>query len=125
MSGEKVLIAEAEGSLLTLLRIFLESWGYQVLTASDGQAALQAITENKPDLVLLDSVLPKVDGWEVCRRIKQDPDTSQIAVVFVSARKSAHDLLRGHEAGADAYITKPFKSAYLLERLRHCLAAQA
>lgn len=125
MSGEKVLIAEAEGSLLTLLRIFLESWGYQVLTVSDGQEALQAIAKGKPDLVLLDIMLPKVDGWEVCRRIKQNPETSKIAVVFVSSRKSDHDLLRGYEAGADAYITKPFKSSYLLERLRHCLAAQA
>lgn len=124
MAGKKVLIAEAEGSLLTLFRIFLESWGYQVLTASDGQEALQVIAEGKPDLVLLDIVLPRVNGLEVCRRIKQDPDTSQIAVVFVSSRKSNHDLLRGHEAGADAYITKPFKSSYLLEKLSHCLAAK-
>ncbi len=122
MNRGKILIVANETSLLTLLSIFLKSRGYQVLSAGDGRTALETVEENAPDLVLLDVVLPKVDGLEVCRRIKGDPSTQNVAVVFIGARETAVDLANGKEAGADAYITKPIKMAYLLERLQGCLA---
>jgi twitching motility two-component system response regulator PilG len=115
MSNNRILIVEDEESLLKLESILLTSRGYHVRGVTDGAAALKEIAENRPDLVLLDIMMPGIDGFEVCRRIKEDPLTKSIPVVMLTAKKSSMDQARGVQVGADAYITKPFKSVKIME----------
>lgn len=115
MPNNRILIVEDEESLLKLESILLTSRGYHVRGVTDGAAALKEIVENPPDLVLLDIMMPGIDGFEVCRRIKEDPLTSGIPVVMLTAKKSSMDQSRGMQVGADAYITKPFKSVKIME----------
>ena len=115
MSQKKILIVEDEESLLKLESILLSTRGYQVAGVKDGLAALMEIEREKPDLVLLDIMMPGIDGFEVCRRIKDNPDTAGIPVVMLTAKKSTADQNRGAEVGADAYVTKPFKSGRIIE----------
>ena len=115
MKKGKILVVEDEESLLMLERILLSSKGYSVTGVMDGKAAMAEIGANPPDLVILDIMLPEMDGFEVCRQIKENPATSAIPVVMLTAKKSNQDVTRGMEVGADAYITKPFKSAKVIE----------
>jgi len=119
---KKILIVEDEESLLKLESILLTSKGYAVNGVSNGQAALDAIAEEKPDLVLLDIMLPEMDGFEVCRRIKEAKETRHIPVIMLTAKKSREDMARGETVGADWYITKPFKSAMVIETIQRFLA---
>lgn len=121
MSKKKVLIVEDEESLLKLESILLTSKGYEVKGVSNGQAALDAFAEERPDLVLLDIMLPEIDGFEVCRRIKENPETKDIPVVMLTAKKSRKDMARGEKVGADWYITKPFKSAMVIKTIQRFL----
>jgi DNA-binding response OmpR family regulator len=118
VSNKKILVVEDEESLLKLESILLTSKGYQVHGVTDGQAAVDAIERIKPDLVLLDIMLPEIDGFEVCRRIKQNDATRKIPVIMLTAKKSREDMARGEQAGADWYITKPFKSAMVIETIQ-------
>lgn len=111
---KKILIVEDEESLLKLESILLSTKGYLVRGAASGTAALEAVAEDPPDLILLDVMLPEMDGFQVCERIKADPATSHIPIILLTARKSEQDLARGRAAGADEYITKPFKSAMVM-----------
>ena len=120
----KILVVEDEESLLKLESILFTSKGYRVTGVRDGSAALESIGESRPDLVVLDVMLPGLDGFEVCRAIKGNPETCNIPVVMLTAKKSSLDLERGKLAGADAYITKPFKSVKVLEVIEGLLAAQ-
>ncbi len=122
MSKKKILIVEDEESLLKLESILLTSKGFEVKGVSNGQAALDAIGEAQPDLVLLDIMLPEIDGFEVCRRIKSDPATRHLPVIMLTAKKSREDMARGEKVGADWYITKPFKSAMVIETIQRFLA---
>jgi DNA-binding response OmpR family regulator len=119
---KKILIVEDEESLLRLESILLTSKGYDVRGAATGQEALELISIEHPDLVLLDIMLPGLDGFEVCRRIKDDPETREIPVIMVTAKKSGEDMARGEEVGADWYITKPFKSAMVIETIQRFLS---
>ncbi|NOY12130.1 MAG: response regulator [Deltaproteobacteria bacterium] len=114
MMQKKILIVEDEESLLKLESILLTTKGYLVQGVTTGLAALEAIDEEPPDLVLLDVMLPKMDGFEVCSRIKQNPATKKIPVILLTAKKTPEDINRGQEVGADQYITKPFKSAMVM-----------
>lgn len=122
MSRKKILIVEDEESLLKLESILLTSKGYDVKGVSNGQAALDAISEEHPDLVLLDIMLPEIDGFEVCRRIKSQENTRHIPVIMLTAKKSREDMARGEKVGADWYITKPFKSAMVIETIQRFLS---
>jgi len=122
MPGKKILLVEDQESLLKLESILLTSRGFEVRGVSDGQAALAAIEEDIPDLMLLDIMLPDLDGFEICRMIKEKERTRQIPIIMVTARKSRRDVQLSKEAGADAYITKPFKSAMLIETIQKILA---
>ncbi|MGE4545915.1 MAG: response regulator transcription factor [Pedobacter sp.] len=121
MSRKKILIVEDEESLLRLESILLTSKGYDVKGVPNGQAALEAIALQKPDLILLDIMLPEIDGFEVCRRIKGAKDTSHIPVIMLTAKKCQDDFSRGQEVGADWYITKPFKSSMVIETIQRFL----
>ncbi|PLX93353.1 MAG: two-component system response regulator [Desulfuromonas sp.] len=122
MSKKKILIVEDEESLLKLESILLTSKGYEVRGVANGQAALDVLAEEKPDLVLLDIMLPELDGFEVCRRIKSDEATRNIPVVMLTAKKSREDMAKGEKVGADWYITKPFKSAMVIETIQRFLS---
>lgn len=115
MKKGKILVVEDEESLLMLERILLSSKGYSVTGVMDGKSAIEEIAANRPDLVILDIMLPEMDGFEVCRQIKDNPETNAIPVVMLTAKKSNQDVTRGMQVGADAYITKPFKSAKVIE----------
>lgn len=119
---KKILIVEDDPSLLRLESILLALRGYEVKGVGDGQAALETVTTMKPDLLLLDIMLPKIEGLEVCRQIKANEATHHIPVVLVTSKKSDEDLARGEEAGADGYITKPFRSAMVIETIQRFLS---
>lgn len=121
MPKQKIMVVEDEESLLKLESILLTSRGYQVCSMHNGQEALACIEKEKPDLVLLDVMLPEVDGFEVCRQIKSNPLTSHIPVVLLTARKGREDMAKGEEVKADWYITKPFKSVMVIETIQRFL----
>jgi twitching motility two-component system response regulator PilG len=121
MSKQKILVVEDEMSLLKLESILLASRGYQVFSMSNGKDALECIEKEMPDLVLLDVMLPGVGGLDVCRQIKSNPLTSHIFVVLLTAKKTQEDLAKGKEVKADCYITKPFKSAMVIETIQRLL----
>jgi len=122
VSKKRILIVEDEESLLKLESILLTSKGYDVTGVTNGQAALDSLAENPSDLVLLDIMLPQIDGFEVCRRIKENPQTKHIPVIMLTAKKSREDMARGEKVGADWYITKPFKSVMVIETIQRFLA---
>ena len=122
MKKNRILVVEDEESLLKLESILLSSKGYSVTGVMDGRSALEEVTANKPDLVILDIMLPEIDGFEVCRRIKEDSATSHIPVLILTAKKNSQDIARGQQVGCDAYITKPFKSAKVLDMVQELLS---
>ncbi|MGD8472957.1 MAG: response regulator transcription factor [Anaerolineae bacterium] len=113
-----ILAVDDEPRVMKLLEANLKSSGYSVLTAADGEEALQIIEREMPDLVLLDLMLPKMDGYAVCRRIRE---FSAVPVIMLTARSSQVDLIHGFEVGADDYLTKPFSIAELLMRVQAVL----
>lgn len=116
-----VLIVEDESALLTLLRYNLEREGFQVLEARDGEEGLLIAEEQKPDLILLDWMLPRLSGIEVCRRLRRQSETREIPVIVLTARGEEADKVRGLDSGADDYVTKPFSPTELLSRIRAVL----
>ena len=113
-----VLIVEDEAPLVTMLRYNLEKEGFEVAAAGDGEEALIRIAERKPDVVLLDWMLPFVSGIEICRRIRRAPQTRTLPVVMLTARGEEGDRVRGLDSGADDYVVKPFSPGELIARLR-------
>ncbi len=122
MIRKNILIVEDEEFLLKLESILLTTKGYNVEGAGDGKSALELVASMKPDLVLLDIAIPEIDGFEVCRQIKANEATRHIPVIILSAKKSKEDLVMGEQAGADWYITKPFKSAMVIETIQRLLS---
>jgi two-component system phosphate regulon response regulator PhoB len=113
-----VLIVEDEAALVTMLRYNLEKEGFAVCEAGDGEEALVQIAERKPDVVLLDWMLPLVSGIEVCRQIRRSPASRSLPVVMLTARGEEGDRVRGLNSGADDYVVKPFSPTELIARLR-------
>ena len=118
MTRPLVLVVEDEAPLVTLLRYNLEKEGFAVEEAADGEAALLRIAEHRPDVVLLDWMLPLVSGIEVCRRIRRMPQTRMLPVVMLTARGEEADRVRALDGGADDYVAKPFSLRELAARLR-------
>ena len=113
-----VMIVEDEAPLVTLLKYNLEKEGFGVCEASDGEEALVQIAERKPDVVLLDWMLPLVSGIEVCRQIRRSPQSRGLPIIMLTARGEEGDKIRGLNSGADDYITKPFSPSELIARVR-------
>jgi two-component system phosphate regulon response regulator PhoB len=113
-----VLVVEDEAALVTLLGYHLEREGWRVAVARDGEEALLLAREERPDLILLDWMLPRLSGIEVCRQLRRDADTRTVPIVMLTARGEEGDKLRGLDAGADDYVIKPFSPAELMARLR-------
>lgn len=124
MEKKRILVVEDEESLLKLETILLTIKGYEVVGSLTGVKALNILVHEKIDLVLLDIMLPDIDGFEVCSRIKNDPRTAGIPVVILTAKKSPEDLERGRVSGSNAYLTKPFKSAMIIEVIENLLSAR-
>jgi DNA-binding response OmpR family regulator len=122
MNPRKILIIEDDPVLLRGLRDNLEASGYQVRTAKDGQQGLEALLNEAPDLVLLDLMLPKLDGYEICRRARERRLT--LPIIMLTARGQEDDIVRGLELGADDYVTKPFSIRELLARVSAFLRRQ-
>jgi len=119
---KKILVVEDEETLLELESILLTSKGYSVEVAMDGKAALEAVAAMKPDLILLDIMLPNIDGFEVCRQVKTNVATRHIPIIMLTAKKSKEAFAMGEESGADWFLTKPFKSAVLIETIHRFIS---
>ena len=124
MAQEKILIVEDEDDVIELVRYNLEKEGYLTDVAVTGREALVKAKSGVPDLVLLDLMLPEIDGLQVCKVIKNDPETAGVAVVMLTAKGTESDIVVGLEMGADDYITKPFSPRVLLARVKAVLRRQ-
>ena len=120
-----ILIVEDEADLVTLLRYNLEKEGFRVLLAGDGEEALLVATEQVPNLILLDWMLPLVSGLEVCRQLRRNPRTRDIPIIMLTARGEEADKVRGLNSGADDYVAKPFSPGELVARIRAVLRRSA
>src|ERR1700759_4026984 len=116
-----VLVVEDEDALSALLQYNLDKEGYRVTLAADGEEALMLVDERAPDLIVLDWMLPKVSGIEVCRRLRAKPETKNLPVIMLTARGEESDRVRGLDTGADDYIVKPFSMSELAARVRAVL----
>jgi len=121
MAATKILIVEDEEALATLLEYNLGKEGFDAALAGDGEEAMLKIVEEAPDLVILDWMLPKVSGIEVCRRLRARPETRNLPIIMLTARSEESDRIRGLETGADDYLTKPFSTNELIARVRAVL----
>jgi len=118
---KRILVVDDEIYIVHILEFSLTMEGYSILTASDGEEALRVIDSERPDLVVLDIMMPKLDGYEVCRRLRQDEQFCDLPVILLSAKGRPIDREAGLQAGADDYITKPFSPRKLLEKIRELL----
>ena len=114
---KKLLIADDEAGVRTLVRMTLEGSAYDILEAADGGEALSLAHLYRPDLLLLDVMMPGISGYDVCRALKDDPETAGITIVLLTARTQPWDRDAGFEAGADDYFTKPFSPVALLRKV--------
>ena len=121
MPKEKILVVEDEEDILELVRYNLAKEGYRVACVTSGEQGLREAKEGAPDLILLDLMLPGLDGLDVCRRLKSDPVTSVIPIIMLTAKGEDADIVTGLELGAEDYVTKPFSPRVLLARLKACL----
>ena len=119
--AKKILIIDDDPHIVKLLQSRLKVNRYEVITALDGEAGLEKARNEKPDLILLDLMLPKLSGYKLCRMLKFDEKYKHIPVVVFTARAQESDKKLGFEVGADAYITKPFKAEVLLGKIREIL----
>ena len=119
MANEKILIADDDKNICELLRLYLAKEGYETVIANDGEAAVAAFEKEKPNMVLLDVMMPKMDGWEVCRRIRAADNTP---VIMLTAKGETFDKVLGLELGADDYMTKPFSPSEMVARVKAHLA---
>lgn len=131
-SNKKVLVVEDERDILQLVTLYLEKEGFRVLTATTGIDALKKVKEEQPDLLLLDLMLPEMDGLEVCKRVRAKPETAMLPIIMLTAKAEESDTIVGLELGADDYVTKPFspkalvaRAKALLRRLERAPAAEA
>ena len=114
----RILVVDDNPDVLKMLRMMLEAEGFEVVEAPDALSALRAAYRTRPDAVLLDVMMPELDGFEVCRRLR---DMTDAPIIFVTARGAIDDIVRGFSMGGDDYVTKPFDRSELLSRLRACL----
>ena len=118
---KEILIVDDEPGVAVAIQFLMEQQGHRVMVAERGEDALDLIYKYKPDLVLLDIMLPGISGWEVCEIIRLNPDCRNIKIVFLTARSSEVEIAKGLALGADAYITKPFSNDKLVERVNALL----
>ena len=118
MDNKKILIVDDDKNICELLRLYLEKDGFSTIVANDGGQALTAAQINNPDLILLDIMMPILDGWQVCREIRK---TSNVPIIMLTAKGETFDKVLGLELGADDYVTKPFDSKEVVARIKAVL----
>ncbi len=121
MAKQTILVVDDEEDIRELVRLNLSREGYKVLSCETGEQALDQAFSRMPDLIVLDLMLPGIDGLEVCKRLKNDPKTEQIPLVMLTAKGEETDIVTGLELGADDYVTKPFSGKVLVARVRRLL----
>lgn len=119
---KRILVVDDEVGALTLIGIMLERGGFNILKAKDARDALAVLEQHTPDLIILDVMMPQIDGIQLCGMIRNRPDTSHTPVLILSARNDADSVMRGMEAGADDYLPKPILHHDLVAKVRHMLA---
>jgi DNA-binding response OmpR family regulator len=123
MRQAKILVVDDETGILDIVSTNLEAAGYEVLTSADGAGGLELATRESPDLIILDIMMPKMDGWEVLRRLEKDPATAGLPVIMLTAKVDDIDVLEGLKRGAVEYITKPFFPENLIASVKINLSA--
>ena len=118
---KQVLIAEDEPNIVVSLEFLLQAAGHEVSIARDGQQALDMIRESRPDLIVLDVMLPLINGFEVCHRVRKNPGLRDVKILMLTAHGRKTEMIRGLEAGANAYMTKPFATRELLRAVTELL----
>jgi DNA-binding response OmpR family regulator len=124
MAQEKILIVDDELSILVPLKFLLEKNNFDVDLAQSGKDALEKIAQRKPDLILLDIMLPDLDGYEIFQLIRENPGWDDIKVIYLSAKNRDVDIAKGLNLGVDAYVTKPFSNVDLIDKVRTLLAKE-
>ena len=119
---KEILIVDDEPSIVVPIQFLMEQQGYSVLVAENGEDALDAIYKYKPDLILLDIMLPRIDGYEVCEIVRLDPRYRDIKIIFLTAKGREVEIAKGLALGADAYVTKPFSNTELVSKVQELLA---
>ena len=119
--AKDILIVDDELDIVIPIQFLMEQQGYSVMTAQKGEDALDLIYQYKPDLVLLDIMLPGIDGWQVCEIVRLNPNYRDIKIIFLTARGRKEEIAKGLALGADAYITKPFSNAKLVAKVKEVL----
>lgn len=117
----KLLIVDDEPNIVMSLEYFFRKKGFEVYIARNGTEALSSVEQHNPDLMLLDIMMPDIDGYEICQRIRKDPQHKDIKIIFVSAKSRKEDIDKGYEAGADLYVQKPFSNKGLLNEVNQLL----
>jgi DNA-binding response OmpR family regulator len=118
---KEILIVDDEPNIVVPIQFLLEQQGYRIMTAERGEDALDLIYQYKPDLVLLDIMLPGIDGYELCEIVRLNPNFRNIKIIFLTALGSEVEIAKGLTLGADAYITKPFSNAALVAKIKELL----
>lgn len=121
----RVMAVDDDHVIRGLLEVNLEMEGHEVITAVDGQDALDRVREERPDLILLDVMMPNVNGWQVAETLKNDPETRNIPIVFLSARAMEADVRKGTDLGVQAYVTKPFDPIDLMDLVNRLIAERS
>ena len=121
----QILIVDDEPNIVVPLQFLMEQNGYDVIVAQSGEEALESIAKYKPDLILLDIMLPGIDGFEVCQIVRLKPEWQKTKIIFLTAKGRDVDIARGLVLGADAYVTKPFSNAEIVARVRELLSDPA
>ncbi|HMS85995.1 MAG TPA: response regulator transcription factor [Nitrospira sp.] len=120
-TGKKILIIEDEQDIVQLVQHYLQKEGFRSVTATSGIEAVKKVKEEKPDLIILDLMLPELDGLEVCKRVRSNPDTALLPIIMLTAKAEESDTIVGLELGADDYVTKPFSPKALIARVKALL----
>ncbi len=123
--ANKILIADDEPNIVISLEFLMQRNGYEVKTAGDGEAALDLVHDFRPDLILLDVMLPLKSGYEVCQKIRENPELGAVKVIMITAKGRDIEVAKGLALGADAYITKPFSTQDLLDQVKRLLSEAA
>ena len=123
--SKNILIVDDEPSIIVPLQFLMEQNGYNALVAFSGEEAMETVEEHHPDLILLDIMLPVIDGFEVCQRVRENPDFKDIRIILLTAVGSEANVAKGLALGADAYITKPFSNSEVIGKVRELLESRA
>ena len=119
--SKRILIVDDEPSIIVPLQFLMQQNGYETAVAFSGEEAMETITEKTPDLILLDIMLPIIDGFEVCQRVRENPKWNKIRIVLLTAMGGEANVAKGMALGADAYITKPFSNTEVIEKVKELL----